>query len=98
MEIIQGVRNKKELNTFKKALEVLNVEIIQINDQISTKTMIFVEQYTLSHSMGLADALIRATSIAKQIPVITGNDKYYKHLPDIRINKFSDNMNLKNVQ
>lgn len=88
MEIIQGVRNKKELNTFKKALGILNVKIYQIDELVSTKAMFLLEQYSLSHSMELADALIGATAIIKQQPLITGNDKHYKPLPEIEIKKF----------
>lgn len=89
MEIVQGVRDKKELNAFKKALGILNAKILQIDEIISTKAMFFVEQYALSHSMELADALIGATSVIKQMPLITGNDRLYKQLPGIRIQKFA---------
>ena len=88
IELIQGVRNKKELNVLKKALGVLNAQVIQIDELISTKAMFFVEQYSLSHSMELADALIGATAINKQLPIVTGNDRHYKHLPEIKIRKF----------
>jgi len=88
IEIIQGVRNKKELNSFKKALGVLKTHVIQVDEIISTKAMFFIEQYTLSHSMELADALIGATSIIKQIPLVTGNIKHYKHLPGIKVEPF----------
>ena len=88
MEIIQGVRNKRELNTFKKALVILKVKIFQIDELVSTKAMFLLEQYSLSHSMELADALIGATAIMRQLPLITGNDKHYKHLPEIKIEKF----------
>jgi predicted nucleic acid-binding protein len=88
IEIIQGVRNKKELNAFKKALGLLNTQIIQIDELISTKSMFFIEQYVLSHSMELADALIGATAISKQMTLFTGNEKHYKHLPGIQIRKF----------
>lgn len=88
MEIVQGVRNRKELNAFKKALEVLNIKIIQIDELISTKSLFFVEKYSLSHSLELADALIGATAIIKNEPLLTGNDKHYKHLPDIKLKKF----------
>ncbi|MBF0290416.1 MAG: type II toxin-antitoxin system VapC family toxin [SAR324 cluster bacterium] len=88
MEIVQGVRDKKELNAFKKALSILNIKVIQIDELISTKAMFFVEQYSLSHSMELADALIGGTAIIKQITLMTGNDKHYKHLPSIQIQKF----------
>ena len=88
IEIIQGVRNKKELNAFKKALGILNAQVIQIDELISTKAMFYIEQYALSHSMELADALIGASTVIKQVPLLTGNEKHYKHLPEIRIQKF----------
>ena len=88
IEVIQGVRNKKELNAFKKALGILNVQLIQIDEFISTKAMFYVEQYALSHSMELADALIGTSSVIKQLPLLTGNGKHYKHLPEIKIQKF----------
>lgn len=88
IEIIQGVRNKKELKTFKKALGILNAQVIQIDELISTKAMFYIEQYALSHTMELADALIGASAVIKQLPLITGNEKHYKHLPEIEIQKF----------
>jgi len=88
MEIIQGVRNRKELNIFKKTLGILDIKVLQIDDLISTKAMFFVEQYYLSHSMELADALIGATAVLKKRSLITGNDKHYRHLPGITIKKF----------
>ncbi len=88
IEVIQEVRNKKELSAFKKALGILNAQIIQVDELISTKAMFYVEQYTLSHSMELADALIGASAVIKQLPLLTGNEKHYKHLPEIRINRF----------
>lgn len=88
VEIIQGVRNKKELNAFKKALGVLNAQVLQIDELISTKAMFYVEQYSLSHSIELADALIGASAVIRQLPLITGNEKHYKHLPEIKIQKF----------
>lgn len=88
MEIVQGVRNKQELKAFQKALGILNARVIQIDELISTKAMFYVEQYALSHSMELADALIGASAVSRQLPLITGNERHYKHLPEIEIRKF----------
>ncbi len=89
MEIVQGARNKTELKKFKKALTSLNATVQQISEMISTRAMFFMEQYALSHSMELADALIGATAVVTQEPLVTGNAKQYRHLPDIRIERFS---------
>lgn len=88
MEIVQGVRNKSELNAFKKSLTILNADVIPINELISTKAMFFVEEYALSHSMQLADALIGTKAIVQQKTLITANDKHYRYLPGIKIQKF----------
>ena len=88
MELVQGMRNKKELNTFRKALHTWNAQILYISEEISAKAMFYEEQHFLSHSLQLADALIGATAIARGTPLLTGNDKHYKILKDIQIKKF----------
>lgn len=40
-----------------------NLEMIYVNEEISNKAMFYVEQYYLSHSVHLADALIGATAV-----------------------------------
>ena len=88
MELVQGMRNKKELNELRKALHMWNSKIFYISEEISIKAMFFVEQHYLSHSIQLADALIGATAIAYGLPILTGNEKHYKILKDIQIKKF----------
>ena len=88
MELVQGMRNKKELNNLRKALHIWNAKILYISEEISAKAMFYVEQHFLSHSMQLADALIGATAIAYGNPVLTGNDKHYKVFKDLEIKRF----------
>ena len=88
IELIQGMRDKKEMNSLIKQLAKWNVDIIQINQDISTRAMIYVENYHHSSAMELADALIAATSINNSEVLITGNEKHYKIIPNIQIKKF----------
>jgi hypothetical protein len=88
MELVQGLRNKKELNHLRKALHGWNAQILYISEEISAKAMFYVEQHFLSHSMQLADALIGATAIAYGFPILTGNDKHYKVMKNLEIKKF----------
>ena len=88
MELVQGMRNKKELNSLRQALKIWNTKIIYISEDISAKAMFFVEQHFLSHSMQLADALIGATAIFCGEPILTANAKHYKVLKDLQIKKF----------
>jgi predicted nucleic acid-binding protein len=88
IELVQGMRDKKEMNSFIKQLSKWDVGILQINNDISTRAMIYIEQYALSNSMELADSLIAATCINGSELLLTANDKHYKHIPNIQIRKF----------
>jgi len=88
MELVQGMRNKNELNHLRRALHVWNSKILYISEEISVKAMFFVEQHYLSHSIQLADALIGATAISHCLPILTGNDKHYRSLKDLEVKRF----------
>ena len=88
MELVQGMRNQKELKGLRRALHAWSAKILYISEVVSIKAMFFVEQYFLSHSMQLADALIGATAISHGLPILTGNDRHYRALKDLEIQRF----------
>ncbi len=88
MELVQGMRNKNELNSLRKALHVWNTKILYISEEISAKAMFLVEQHYLSHSLQLADALIGSTAIHYGLPLMTANDKHYRIIKGLKIKKF----------
>ena len=90
-EIIHGIKSRHELSVLQKYLKEWSVEIIQINETISTRAMFFVEDYFLSHSMEFADAIIAATALEYQEELLTANDKHYGFIPNLRIHKFRPN-------
>ena len=88
MEVIQGMKDKKELKSFQKYLKKWSVGIMQINETISTRAMFLVEDYFLSHFLELGDAIIASTALENQEILLTGNDKHYKFIPNMQIQKF----------
>ena len=88
MELVQGMRDKNELNNLRRALKAWGSKILYISEEISVKAMFFVEQHFLNHAIQLADALMGATAISHGLPILTGNDKHYKILKDLQIKKF----------
>ena len=88
IELVQGMRNKMELNALRKSLRDRNTSIIYITEEISAKAMFYVEQHYLSQSVELADAFIGATAVAYGLPLLTGNEKHYKPLKDVRVKRF----------
>ncbi len=88
MELVQGMRNKHELNSLRQALRGWDAGLIYLSEEISAKAMFYVEQHFLSHALELADALVGATAISHGIPLLTGNDKHYRMLSDLELRRF----------
>ncbi len=88
MELLQGMRNKEEVRLLRAALKIWNTPIVAISEEISGKAVAYVEQYFLSHSLRLADALIGATATINGLQLLTGNEKHYRILPDLVVQKF----------
>jgi predicted nucleic acid-binding protein len=88
MELLQGLRDKKEYRALQKFIMNYSIEIIQINESISSRAMFYIEDYCLSHSMELGDAIIAATALENREILITSNEKHYGFIPNIQINRF----------
>ena len=88
MELIQGMKNKNEFKLFQRQINRWNTDIIQIDKEISSRGMFYVQEYSLSHSMFLADALIAATVVQNSKKLLTANDRHYRFIPNIECLKF----------
>lgn len=88
MELLQGMRNKRELKRFQKMITAWNIKVVYLDEEISAKALFYMEEYLLSHSMELADSLIGATCTKHGLTLITANDKHYKILNDLDIEIF----------
>lgn len=91
MELIQGMKSKDEFRLFQKQINKWNTDIIQIDKEISSRAMFYVQEYGPSHSMMLADALIAATVVQNGENLLTANDRHYKFIPNIECLKFKPN-------
>jgi len=88
MELVQGMRNREELNCLRRAFCAWNCNVLYVTEEISITAMFMVEQHFLSHSVQLADALVGSTAITYGLPLLTGNDKHYTAMRDLRIKRF----------
>ncbi len=88
IELIQGMRNKRELQALRAALQDWSAPILLLTETISTKAMFYVEQHFHSHSLRLADAFIGTTAVVNGLPLLTANIKHYGVIKDLTINRF----------
>jgi len=83
MELYYGAINKKELNKIKKFLE--NFDLLPINEEISKIGLNLIEKYSKSHGLEIPDALIAATSIYHDIPLLTYNKKDFQYIEELKL-------------
>ena len=88
MELIQGMRGKDELRLFRKQISGWDTEIIQIDKEISSRAMYYVQEYASSHSMMPADALIAATVVQNGERLLTANGRHYRFIPNLECVRF----------
>jgi predicted nucleic acid-binding protein len=83
MELIVGCRDKKELQSLKKFFK--QFQILELNKQVSDKTVELLEKYRLSHGLLIPDALIAATAIENNENFITKNQKDFKFIKELNL-------------
>ncbi len=87
MEFIQAAKDKKMFSASKNFLDNLGLEILPITPDISHRAAVFIEQFSLSHNLDIADSLIAATAFEYGLPLATSNYKDYKMIEGLEIKR-----------
>ena len=88
IELVQGMRNKIELDQLRKAFRAWDATVIYLTEEISAKAMFLVERFFLSHSLQLADSLISSTCLVSSLPLATGNARHFEMIQHLDIIPF----------
>ena len=88
MELIVGCRDKKELRSVARFLE--RFKILPLNEHISRQAVDFLSRYRLSHGLLIADALIAATAVDLQQPLISKNQRDYRFIVGLDLLPFPE--------
>jgi len=88
MELVQGARNRQELRSIKSFLSDLGFEVVPLSENTGHRATIYVEEYGLAEGLSVADALIAATAVERNLTLCTGNRKHYKAIKDLEIRTF----------
>jgi predicted nucleic acid-binding protein len=81
MELIQGCRNKVEMERVQRLLA--NYGIVWLSPSDCGKALEVFAAFRLSHNAGLLDVLIGQTAIAMETPLLTFNQRHYEFIPGI---------------
>lgn len=88
MEFIQGVRSQSEVKQIRGFLVDNDVHIFPISEPVSYLAATLVEDYALSHGLGVADALIAATTRQHGATLATANTRHFRFIPKLQLKRF----------
>ncbi|MEA1892106.1 MAG: type II toxin-antitoxin system VapC family toxin [Campylobacterota bacterium] len=83
MEFKVGALNKRELKKINRILS--NINIVEIDQSILDLADLLVEKYSLSHNMGIYDAIIAATCLVYGFPLWTYNSKDFRFINGLEL-------------
>ena len=81
MELLQGVRNKKEMLAMKRFLSTLGFSVLPATANISSRAVAIMEDTALKSDLGVCDAFIFATALDTGDTLLSGNAKHFKEVP-----------------
>ena len=83
METIRGCLNREMQQQAERLLKQL--ELVSLDVQISTKADQLITKYYLSNSVAVPDALIAATALVYDLPLLTKNQRDFRYLPGLQL-------------
>ena len=83
MEVLAGVKNKRDLHTTNKILT--HFTSIDTTQEILSLARDLMEMYVLSHNMTIYDSIIAATCLIYDLPLLTHNKKDFRFIDDLKL-------------
>lgn len=83
MELFFGALNQKEIKEIEKFISCFKK--IKINEKITDLAIDLIRTYAKSHNLRIPDALIAATAISNDYPLLTNNKKDFKYIKSIEL-------------
>ncbi|HPA21577.1 MAG TPA: type II toxin-antitoxin system VapC family toxin [Verrucomicrobiae bacterium] len=88
MELLHGVRDKKDSRLTKAFLADLGFRIVPLSENIGHRASIYLEEYGLKSNLGVPDALIAATAVENNTVLCSGNAKDYRDIVEVELKAF----------
>ncbi|MEK7249879.1 MAG: PIN domain-containing protein [Bacteroidota bacterium] len=81
MELVQGVRNKKELKEMRVFLA--QFDRATITDKQILKAMEIQQEFFLSHGIGILDSLLAGMAIVNSWTLVSRNSKHFDFIDEL---------------
>jgi predicted nucleic acid-binding protein len=88
MELLQGAVGRREARLIKSFLIECGFMILPLTENIGHRASIYMEEFSLSSGLRVADALIAATAAESRLPLCTGDDRHFRSIRELELSIF----------
>ena len=88
MELLQCATNKDQQRLSKDFIRSFNFKVLPLSENIGHRALIYIEEYGLSSEIRASDAIIAATAVENNLPLMTSNKKHFKMIKDLNLHVF----------
>ena|SRR3989344_2201304 len=86
LELIDGLHAKRDISFLnKKTFDFFQIEIVQINEDISINAEEIYKSFRHSHGISINDSIIAATALYLGEPLATHNTKHFNFIKNLNI-------------
>ncbi len=88
MELLQAANSKAQHKHVKDFISDFGFMVLPLSENIGHRALIYVEEYALSANMRVGDAIIAATAVEHNLPVVSSNAKHFKAVKELQLKVF----------
>jgi len=88
MELFQGAENKAQHKYVKNFITSYGFIVLPFTENIGHRASIYIEEYALSSGLRSGDAIIAATAVENNMPLVSSNAKHFKMIKELKLKIF----------
>jgi predicted nucleic acid-binding protein len=88
MELMQCAKDKKQHRYVKSFLTTFGFIVLPLTENIGHRASIYIEEYMLVSSFRSGYAIIAATAVENNLPLVSSNVKHFKMIKELQLKSF----------
>jgi len=88
MELLQCAKNKKQHKYIKDFLISFDFLVLPLTENTGHRASIYIEEYTLASGLRSGDAIVAATAVENNLPLVSSNVKHFKKIKELQLKSF----------
>lgn len=88
MELLHYAKNKDQHKYIEDFFTTFHFIVLPLTENIGHRAPIYIEEYTLASGLRSGDAIIAATAVENNLPLVSSNEKQFKMIKELRLKSF----------